>query len=124
MENSSALLREVLIVSATPLIRDLLHNVFLTAHYQCVLTANGAEAIEKFRQWQPSLVVADFNLPDMCGNELLQDVRREGLDTAAMILCGGVLKRGGRSSGSWTLTPSEGPAGSLVLMRCLRSPCR
>ena len=81
MENSPALLREVLIVSATPLIRDLLHDVFLTAQYQCVLAANGEEAIEKFRRWRPSLVVADYNLPDMCGSQLLQDLRREDPET-------------------------------------------
>jgi len=60
-----------------------------------LLAADGGEAIETFRQWRPSLIVTDFNLPDMCGSELLQDVRREGLDAAVIILCGGVLKRRG-----------------------------
>ena len=95
----TSLRRDVLIVSATPLIRDALHEVFLTAHYQCLLAADGSEAIEKFRQWRPSLVVTDYNLPDMCGSQLLQDLRREDLDAAVIILCGLVLKRAGKVIG-------------------------
>jgi DNA-binding response OmpR family regulator len=77
--------RDVLIVSATPLIREVLHDVFLTAHYQCLLAADGHEAIEKFRQWRPSLVVTDYNLPDVCGSPLLQDLRRVGYGNAEAI---------------------------------------
>ena len=95
----SSLRRDVLIVSATPLIRDVLHEVFLTAHYQCLLAANGHKAIGKFHQWRPSLVVTDYNLPDVCGSQLLQDLRREDLDAAVIILCGLVLKRAGKVIG-------------------------
>ena len=91
--------RDVLVVSATPLIRDVLHEVFLTAHYQCLLAADGGEAIEKFRLGRPSLVVTDYNLPDVCGSQLLQDLSRENLDAAVIVLCGGVLKRGGKVIG-------------------------
>jgi len=91
--------RDILIVSATPLIRDLLRDVFLSRHYRCLLAANGLEAIEMFRQWKPSLVVADFNLPDKSGTELLQDVRQESVDVILIILCGSVFKRGGKVVG-------------------------
>jgi CheY-like chemotaxis protein len=94
MDNS--LQRDILIVSATPLIREFLHEVFLTAHYRCLLAADGGEAIEKFRRSRPSLVVTDFNLPDMSG--LLQDVRQDDPNAAVIILCGTVFKRGGRAS--------------------------
>ena len=93
MDNS--LRRDVLIVSATPLIRELFYEVFITAHYECLLAADGAEAIEKFRRSRPSLVVTDYNLPDVCGSQLLQDLRREDRDAAVILLCGGVLKRRG-----------------------------
>jgi DNA-binding NtrC family response regulator len=91
--------RDILIVSATPLIRDLLRDVFLAAHYRVLLAADGREAIEMFRQWNPSLVVADFNLPDKCATELLLDVRQEDLDAPLIVLCGSVLKRGGKVVG-------------------------
>jgi DNA-binding response OmpR family regulator len=50
--------------------------VFLNAHYRCLLAGDGGEAAEVFRRSRPSLVVTDFNLPDMSGTELLQDVRQ------------------------------------------------
>jgi DNA-binding response OmpR family regulator len=97
MDNS--LQRDILIVSATPLIRELLHEVFLTAHYRCLLAADGGEAIEKFRRSRPSLVVTDFNLPDMSGSELLQEIRRDDPNAAVIILCGTMFKRGGNVVG-------------------------
>jgi len=90
---------DILIVSATPLIRELLHDVFLTAHYRCLLAGDGGEAIERFRRSRPSLVVTDFNLPDMSGSELLQEVRRDNPDAAVIVLCGSVFKRGGKVVG-------------------------
>jgi CheY-like chemotaxis protein len=95
----NSLQRDILIVSATPLIRELLHDVFLTAHYTCLLAADGGEAIEKFRRSRPSLVVTDFNLPDMCGSELLQEVRQDDLDVAVIMLCGSVFKHRGKVIG-------------------------
>ena len=91
--------RDVLIVSATPLIREVFHDVFLTAGYQCLLAADGGEGLGMFRGWRPSLLVTDFNLPDMPGGELLRDVREEDPDAAVIILCGGVFKRGGKVVG-------------------------
>jgi len=91
--------RDILIVSAIPMIRDLFQEVFLTEHYQCLVAGNGEEAIEKFRQWRPSLVVTDFNLPDTCGTEVLQNVRREDLDVAVIMICGSMFKRGGKVIG-------------------------
>ncbi len=91
--------RDVLIVSTTPLIREVFHDIFLTAGYQCLLAATGREAIEMSRGWRPSLVVTDFNLPDMSGSELLQDLRQEDPDAAVIILCGGVFKRAGKVVG-------------------------
>jgi DNA-binding response OmpR family regulator len=91
--------RDVLIVSATPLIREVLHDVFLTEHYTCVLAGDGAEAAEAFRRWRPSVVVTDFNLPDISGTELLQNVRRDDPNATVIILCGTMFKRGGNVVG-------------------------
>ena len=91
--------RDILIVSAIPMIRELFYEVFISAHYECLLAADGGEAIEKFRQWRPSLVVTDFNLPDICGTELLQNVRQEDLDVAVIMICGSMFKRAGKVIG-------------------------
>lgn len=82
----------VLAVSTTALIRAVLHDIFVVAGgYQCLLAADGREAVEMSRGWRPSLVVTDFNLPDMSGLELLQDVRLE--DPDAPVSRGGWIHR-------------------------------
>jgi len=86
--------RDVLIVSNTPQIRQVFHDILLTAGYQCLLAADGREAFEIFRGWRPSLVVTDLNLPVMSGIELLQRVREEDPDAAVIVVCGAVVKQG------------------------------
>jgi CheY-like chemotaxis protein len=89
----------VLIASSTPLIREVFHDIFVAAAYECLLAASGREAIEIVRGWQPSLIVADFNLEDMSAVELLQDLRQADPDIAFIILCGNVFKRNGKVVG-------------------------
>ncbi|HTN51309.1 MAG TPA: response regulator, partial [Anaeromyxobacter sp.] len=40
--------------------------------------ANGAEALKAIRSAPPALVLADWNMPEMSGIELLQALRAEG----------------------------------------------
>lgn len=40
--------------------------------------ADGAEALEAIRKASPDLVLADWNMPNMTGMELLQTLREEG----------------------------------------------
>lgn len=86
---------DVLIVSSTALILQVFHDMLASGGYHCLLAADGREAIEIFCGWRPSLVVTDFNLPDMSALELVQDLRREDPDAAVIVLCGDVYKRNG-----------------------------
>ncbi len=86
--------RDVLIVARDPLMREIFHDVFLAAGYECLLAGDGREGIEMHRGWRPSLVITDFNLPVMSGIELLQQVREEDPDAAVIVMGGGVVKRG------------------------------
>ena len=45
-----------------------------------VQAGDGAEALEAIRQKTPDLVLADWNMPNMTGLELLQALREEGND--------------------------------------------
>jgi DNA-binding response OmpR family regulator len=114
--------RDVLIVSATPLIREVFHDVFLSAGYQCLLAADGSEAVDMFRGWRPSLVLTDFNLPDVSGLELLQDVRQEDPAATVIILCGGVFKRGGKVVGLLDVEAVRGASLKLGAYAVLEKP--
>ena len=89
----------VLIASSTSLIREVFHDIFAAATYECLLAASGREAIEIVQGWQPSLIVADFNLEDMSAVELLENLRQQDPDVAFIILCGNVFKRNGKVVG-------------------------
>ena len=91
--------RNVLIVSSEPLIRAAFHDMLLSASWTPVLAGDGNEGIEVYRGWRPSVVLTDFNLPDMTGLELLQDLRHEDPDAVVIILCGGAYERRGKVVG-------------------------
>jgi len=91
--------RNVLIVSARPEIRAVYQEMLLSASWTSLLAADGAEAIEVYRGWRPSVVLTDFNLTDMTGLELLQDLRQEDPDAVVIILCGGAYERRGKVVG-------------------------
>lgn len=86
--------RDVLIVSATPLIRELFHDLLLAEGYECLLAADGREGIEMFRGWRPPLVLTDVGLPIMSGMELPQEVRQEDPDAAVVVVCTEVPEHG------------------------------
>lgn len=48
--------------------------------HDIVQAENGIEALEAIRKDQPDMVLADWNMPEMTGIELLQELRKEGND--------------------------------------------
>ena len=78
--------REVLIVEHYRQIRDLLHQTFLSAGYQCLLANDGREGLEAFRKSRPPLIVTELTTPGIKGIELLQQIRQEDPDVAVIAL--------------------------------------
>ena len=80
--------REILIVDDDAQVREVLHQIFLSASYRCLQAANGQEGLETFRAARPPLIVTDLKMPVMDGIGLLEGVRREDEDTAVIVLTG------------------------------------
>jgi cyclic di-GMP phosphodiesterase len=80
--------REILIVDDDAQVREVLHQIFLSASYRCLQAANGQEGLETFRAARPPLIVTDLKMPVMDGIGLLEGVRREDDDTAVIVLTG------------------------------------
>ena len=80
--------REILIVDDDAQVREVLHQIFLSASYRCRQAANGQEGLEMFRASRPPLIVTDLKMPVMDGIGLLEGVRREDEDTAVIVLTG------------------------------------
>jgi len=85
--------RDVLIVEEDRQVREVLHQIFLGAGYNCLLASDGGEGLEVFRRARPPLVVTDLGMPMARGGErvrdagitLLQQVRQEDPDAAVIV---------------------------------------
>jgi len=75
----------ILIVLNEGQIREIMHQIFVTMGYNCLLANDGRAGLKAFRKSRPSLIVTDLNLPLMSGIELLQQVRQEDPDAAVIV---------------------------------------
>ncbi|GEA09291.1 hypothetical protein KUL42_40520 [Alteromonas sp. KUL42] len=67
---------KILIVDDESINRILLMNMLLNAGYDnCIEAANGKEAIEKFKEEKPDLVLLDVLMPGMSGFEVAPAIR-------------------------------------------------
>ena len=80
--------REILIVDDDRQVRDVLHQIFLSAGYICHLAEDGPKGLEVFTAARPPLVVTDLKMPGMSGVELLEKIRKADQDAAVMVLTG------------------------------------
>ncbi len=80
--------RDILIVDDDRQVREVLHQIFLTAGYNCRLAQDGREGVAMFRATRPPLTVTDLKMPVMTGIELLQQVREVDGEAAVIVLTG------------------------------------
>ena len=80
--------RQILIVDDDAQVREVLHQIFLSASYDCLLAGNGQEGLDVFRAARPPLILTDLKMPVMDGIALIEGVRREDTDTAIIVLTG------------------------------------
>ena len=80
--------RDILIVDDDKQVREVLHQIFLTAGYNCRLAQDGREGVAMFKSAHPPLTVTDLKMPNMGGIELLQQVRAVDQDAAVIVLTG------------------------------------
>ena len=80
--------RDILIVDDDHQVREVLHQIFLSAGYTCRLAQNGAEGVQVFQSARPPLTVTDLKMPVMDGIGLLQKVRALDGDAAVIVLTG------------------------------------
>ncbi len=71
---------QILVVDDSKAMRSIVMRAVRQAGYeaQFVEATNGAEALKAIRAAPPALVLADWNMPEMSGIELLQALRAEG----------------------------------------------
>ncbi|NCJ07987.1 response regulator [Synechococcales cyanobacterium C] len=76
---------KILIVDDEPMIRRILSTRLTMVGYQVIVASNGIEALEKFEQESPDLVVLDVMMPQLNGLEVCQELRKVS-DTPIVML--------------------------------------
>lgn len=56
--------------------------------FQIITATNGKEALDKFRRFQPDIILSDIKMPEMDGLELLATIRMENKEIP-IVLCSG-----------------------------------
>jgi len=75
----------ILVVDDEANIRDLVGVYLSAAGYSIEYAADGAEALERFRELGPDLVVLDIMLPKMSGAEVCSAIRAEAMTPILML---------------------------------------
>lgn len=87
-----AIKQEILIVDDQPGIRLLLKDVFTNEGYDVVLAHTGMDALEKIYKYSFDLVMLDYRLPILNGDEILRKmIKREII--VPVILMSGLIEK-------------------------------
>ncbi len=84
----------ILVVDDDAAVRQYLSQIFQDEGYAPVTAADGAEALEKARQYAPSLITMDLIMPNMGGEEAIRQLRNDPELGSIPILVISVLQEG------------------------------
>jgi len=94
-------LMSALIVEDSHSLAALLRRAFEAHGYTVHVAPTGAHAQQLFRQHTPEIVILDYHLPDMTGDQLLTECKQPGSPTVAIVM-----------------TSDESPERASQVMRC------
>lgn len=70
-------MKKVLIVDDSPTIVEITKAMLKEEGFEIDVASNGAEALEKVKQFKPDLMLLDIMMPDMDGYSVIKSLRRE-----------------------------------------------
>ena len=78
--------KRILLVDDAEFMRLVVKDVLTKNGFEVVAEAeNGREAIEKYREVLPDLIIMDVTMPDMDGIEAMKEIRREYPEAKAVM---------------------------------------
>ena len=79
----------ILIVDDEPIVRTALIDALSSKDYQIIESENGKDALKKFNQYIPNLIITDIKMPIMDGMELLENLSISPTDSFSVIVLTG-----------------------------------
>ena len=76
----------VLIVDDEPVNQELLEAFLIGCDYDLDFAADGAEALEKVKSFEPDLVLLDIMMPKMSGFEVCEQIKKDPQTAGVMVL--------------------------------------
>ena len=85
---------KILIIDDSPVARKLVELPLLQKGYSLIFAANGQEGIEVFMKHRPDVVITDWMMPDLTGQEICKRIRSLSQDsyTYLIVLTGNTCK--------------------------------
>jgi len=83
---------DLMIVDDEDHVRNSLKEYFEREGFNLALAKDGAEALEKFKNYQPDIVVLDVGLPVMDGLEICKKLRQQSGQSVGIIMVSGIKK--------------------------------
>src|SRR5579863_323468 len=68
---------KILVVDDSPIYRKLVEQSLSHEPNPIIFAKNGREALDRFAEHQPAVVITDWTMPDISGLELCQSIRRD-----------------------------------------------
>jgi len=88
----STMKAELMIVDDEEHVRNSLKDYFGREGFSLVLAKDGGEALEKFKLYQPEIVVLDVGLPIVDGLEICKQLRQQCGQSVGIIMVSGIKK--------------------------------
>ena len=79
---------QILVVDDEPSIRESLGMLLMAVGYDVAIAENGAHAVSQLSRTVPALMVADLNMPQMSGIELISHVRSRYPSISIVVMSG------------------------------------
>jgi DNA-binding response OmpR family regulator len=81
-------MEKILVVEDDRATRKALQQLFEPEGYTLLLAQNGAEGLQTFRSARPDFVILDLGLPQLGGQEVCRQIRKESEEVPILILTG------------------------------------
>lgn len=92
-------MKTILLVDDDESIQLLYREEFKEAGYEVISVYNGSEALGRFREVSPDLVVLDIQMPGLNGIEVLRQIKM--LDAAAPVILNSAYQEFKQDLGAW-----------------------